>query len=96
VAKNLIEALDEAIESIRKEPARTKQFLEKYLGMTKEQLKYLGFREYVTNKELVAREKLVGSKTYDPVADYQKISDIFFEEGVLKNRIDVSELIYRK
>lgn len=96
VADALVKALDESIERIRKAPEEKKQLFEKYLNMSKDQIKYLGMAEYVTNKELVSREKTVQNKLYDPVADYQKISDIFLEEGVLKNRIDVSELIYHR
>ncbi len=64
--------------------------------MNKDHLKYLAIPEFVTNKELISRQKLVRNKLYDPVADYQKIADIFLEEGVLKNRVDVSGLIYNK
>lgn len=96
VAKALVSALDEATEIVRSSKDGKKYLLEKYLNMTKEQLKYLAAPEFVTSDELISRKKLVRNKLYDPVADYQKIADIFLEEGVLKNRVDISELIYRK
>lgn len=94
VAKALVSALDEATELIRNSQDGKKYLLEKYLNMNKDHLKYLAIPEFVTNNELVSRKKLVRNRLYDPVADYQKIADIFLEEGVLKNRVDVSELIY--
>ena len=94
VAQALVDALDEAVEIIRKNPEEKKQILGKYLTMTPEQLKYLGVSEFVTSKELVSRKRVVDAKEIDPVSGYQKISDIFLEEGVLGGRVDVSELIY--
>jgi NitT/TauT family transport system substrate-binding protein len=96
VAKALVSALDEAIEIIRSSEDGKKYLLEKYLNMNKDHLKYLAIPEFVTSDELISRKKLVRNKLYDPVADYQKIADIFLEEDVLKNRVDVSGLIYNK
>lgn len=95
IAAALVKALDEAVEEIRKSPEGKKQLFEKYLNMNKDQIKFLGTAEYVTNKELIERKKTAKDKLYDPVADFQKIADIFLEEGVLRSRVDVSELIYR-
>ena len=84
-AKKVIKAFDQAIDDIQQNPNGERQYLEKYLGV----------KEPVLSKvALPANKKLDQLKDQD-TEEIQKLIDLFHEQGILKTKVDVKDMIYK-
>jgi ABC-type nitrate/sulfonate/bicarbonate transport system substrate-binding protein len=85
IAQKVINSYDQAIDDIQQNPNSQRQYLEKYLGL----------KEPVLSKvALPANKKSTELKDQD-IEEIQKLINLFQEQGVVKTKVDVKDMIYK-
>ena len=84
-AQKVIKAFDQAIDDVQKDPNAQRQYLEKYLGIKEPVLSKVALQAYQKSNEL---------KDSD-IQDIQKLINIFQDQGVIKNKVEVRDMIYK-
>jgi len=84
-AKKVIQAFDKAITDVQANPNTQRQYLEKYLGLKEPALSKVALQAYKKSDELKQTD----------IQDIQKLIDIFVAEGVIKNKVDVRDMMFK-
>lgn len=84
-AQKVIKAFDRAIDDVQKDPNSQRQFLDKYLGIKEPVLSKVALQAYQKSNEL---------KDSD-IQEIQKYINIFQDLGVIKNKVEVRDMIYK-
>ena len=70
---------------MQKDPNAQRQYLEKYLGIKEPVLSKVALQAYQKSNEL---------KDSD-IQDIQKLINIFQDQGIIKNKVEVRDMIYK-
>jgi len=84
-AQKVIKAFDQAIEDVQKNPNAQRQYLDKYLGIKEPVLSKVALQAYLKSNEL---------KDSD-IQEIQKYFNIFQDQGLIKNKVEVRDMIFK-
>ena len=84
-AQKVIKAFDQAIGDVQKDPNAQRQYLDKYLGIKDPVLSKVALQAYIKSDELRDSD----------IQEIQKLVNIFQDQGVIKNKVEVRDMIYK-
>jgi NitT/TauT family transport system substrate-binding protein len=83
--QKVINALDKAIDDVQKDPNAQRQYLDKYLGIKEPVLSKVALQAYQKSTEITDSDE----------QEIQKLVNIFQDQGVIKNKVEVKDMIYK-